>query len=306
MRLTFLGATGTVTGSRYLLEHGGRRVLVDCGCSRASSSCGCATGTLSRSRPRHRCGRADPRAPRPQRLPAAAGAAGLPRPGALHAATRDLCGCCCRIRGGCSEEEAEYANRHGYLEAPAGAAALHRGADARHALERFVAEPLRAGLRADPGRARGAAPRRASARCGQRARRVGRRSLLFSGDLGAQRRPADAAARAARGRATGWSSNRPTATACTRRRSAGDDRRRGQPDAARGGIVVDPGVRGRPGADAAVLPAPPEGAAPHPRPAGLPNSPMAADATRIYAEHRDEHRLTPSRMPRACARPRTS
>jgi metallo-beta-lactamase family protein len=30
-RLTFLGAARTVTGSKYLLEHGGRRVLVDCG-----------------------------------------------------------------------------------------------------------------------------------------------------------------------------------------------------------------------------------------------------------------------------------
>lgn len=29
--LTFLGATGTVTGSRYLVEAGGRRILVDCG-----------------------------------------------------------------------------------------------------------------------------------------------------------------------------------------------------------------------------------------------------------------------------------
>jgi metallo-beta-lactamase family protein len=31
MRITFAGAAGTVTGSRYLLEHGGRRILVDCG-----------------------------------------------------------------------------------------------------------------------------------------------------------------------------------------------------------------------------------------------------------------------------------
>jgi metallo-beta-lactamase family protein len=29
--LTFLGASRTVTGSKYLLEHGGKRVLVDCG-----------------------------------------------------------------------------------------------------------------------------------------------------------------------------------------------------------------------------------------------------------------------------------
>lgn len=31
MKLQFLGATGTVTGSKYLLEHKGRRILVDCG-----------------------------------------------------------------------------------------------------------------------------------------------------------------------------------------------------------------------------------------------------------------------------------
>ncbi|ASN53214.1 MBL fold metallo-hydrolase RNA specificity domain-containing protein [Sinomonas sp. R1AF57] len=30
-RLSFWGATDTVTGSRYLLEHGGQRILVDCG-----------------------------------------------------------------------------------------------------------------------------------------------------------------------------------------------------------------------------------------------------------------------------------
>jgi metallo-beta-lactamase family protein len=29
--LTFLGAAGTVTGSKYLLDIGGHRVLVDCG-----------------------------------------------------------------------------------------------------------------------------------------------------------------------------------------------------------------------------------------------------------------------------------
>jgi metallo-beta-lactamase family protein len=31
MRITFLGGVGTVTGSKYLLEHEGRRVLVECG-----------------------------------------------------------------------------------------------------------------------------------------------------------------------------------------------------------------------------------------------------------------------------------
>ena len=31
MKLTFLGAVGTVTGSKYLLEDGNYKVLVDCG-----------------------------------------------------------------------------------------------------------------------------------------------------------------------------------------------------------------------------------------------------------------------------------
>ena len=31
LTLRFLGATGTVTGSRYLIEAGGSRVLIDCG-----------------------------------------------------------------------------------------------------------------------------------------------------------------------------------------------------------------------------------------------------------------------------------
>ncbi|HXC57988.1 MAG TPA: MBL fold metallo-hydrolase, partial [Steroidobacteraceae bacterium] len=31
MTLGFMGATGTVTGSRYLVQHGATQVLVDCG-----------------------------------------------------------------------------------------------------------------------------------------------------------------------------------------------------------------------------------------------------------------------------------
>jgi len=31
MKLTFLGATGTVTGSKYLLNCGSKRILIDCG-----------------------------------------------------------------------------------------------------------------------------------------------------------------------------------------------------------------------------------------------------------------------------------
>jgi metallo-beta-lactamase family protein len=31
MRITFLGAAGTVTGSKYLLDHRNQYVLIDCG-----------------------------------------------------------------------------------------------------------------------------------------------------------------------------------------------------------------------------------------------------------------------------------
>lgn len=31
MRIDFFGGVGTVTGSKYLVEAGGRRILVDCG-----------------------------------------------------------------------------------------------------------------------------------------------------------------------------------------------------------------------------------------------------------------------------------
>jgi len=43
MKLTFLGAAGAVTGSKYLLETGGVRILVDCGggCFRGIKTCAC-------------------------------------------------------------------------------------------------------------------------------------------------------------------------------------------------------------------------------------------------------------------------
>ena len=31
VNITFLGGTGTVTGSKYLVQHDGKQLLIDCG-----------------------------------------------------------------------------------------------------------------------------------------------------------------------------------------------------------------------------------------------------------------------------------
>ncbi|HSV44458.1 MAG TPA: MBL fold metallo-hydrolase, partial [Ramlibacter sp.] len=115
MRIQFLGGTGTVTGSKYLLEHEGHRLLVDCGLFQG----------LKQLRLRNR----DP-------LPVDADgidavllthahmdhAGFLPRLVALGfkgpvyctEGTRELCRLLLPDSGRLQEEEADFANRHGH------------------------------------------------------------------------------------------------------------------------------------------------------------------------------------------------
>ena len=131
MRLTFLGATGTVTGSKYLLEHGGRRVLVDCGLFQG----------LKQLRLRNWDAFPVP----PATIDAVVlthahldHSGFLPRlvqggfRGQVHctAATRDLCGLLLPDSGRLLEEEADYANRHGFSKHHP-ALPLYTEADAR-------------------------------------------------------------------------------------------------------------------------------------------------------------------------------
>ena len=134
MQLTFLGAAGTVTGSKYLLEHGGRRVLVDCGLFQG----------LKQLRLRNW-------APFP--LPAgeldavvlthahidhsgylpALVRQGFRGPAYCTRATRDLCEIMLPDAGHLQEEDAAYANRHG-LSRHRPALPLYTEADARRSL----------------------------------------------------------------------------------------------------------------------------------------------------------------------------
>ena len=50
LTLTSLGAAGTVTGSKHLLEFEGRRVLVDCGLFRERGTFASSTGSRCPSR----------------------------------------------------------------------------------------------------------------------------------------------------------------------------------------------------------------------------------------------------------------
>ena len=115
MRLQFLGGTGTVTGSKYLVEHAGRRLLVDCGLFQG----------VKQLRLRNW---------QPLPVPAAEidavvlthahidHSGFLPRlvklgfGGRVYAtaATHDLCKLLLPDSGRLMEEEADYANRHGF------------------------------------------------------------------------------------------------------------------------------------------------------------------------------------------------
>ena len=193
--LSFLGAAGTVTGSRFLLDTPRARVLVDCGpLPGPEGSSGCATGSPSRSTAGdHRRRRAHPRARRPRRLPAGARARRLRGPGLRHAGhARAGRHRAARLRpppgGGGGVRQPQ-----GVLEAPPGAAALHRGR------RPAVARPVRRWhLRHRASRSRRACtspsgpPATSSARRSPlmpRGRRTADRRIVFSGDLGRPQHP---------------------------------------------------------------------------------------------------------------------
>jgi metallo-beta-lactamase family protein len=184
MRVTFLGGTGTVTGSKTLLSHDGRHLLVDCGLFQG----------LKQLRLRNR----EPLPLRPERIDAVLlthahldHSGWVPRlvaqgfGGAVHCteATRDLCELLLPDSAHLLQEEAAYANRHGFSRHQP-ALPLYDEADVRRALRHFVAQRFDAdfaplhGVRArfgSAGHLLGAANLHIE---------WGGHSILFSGDIG--------------------------------------------------------------------------------------------------------------------------
>lgn len=300
MKLTFLGGCGTVTGSKYLLEHHGRRLMIDCGLFQG----------LKQLRLRNW---------EPLSLPADAidavvlthahldHSGYIPRlvhsgfKGHVHcsAATRDLCGLLLPDSGRLLEEETDYANRHGFSKHRP-ALALYTEEDARAALTSFRAVPFDTPFEPVPGVT--VTLRHAGHLLGAASVQVqwGKRTILFSGDLGRDQDllmapPAP-----------------PVACDWLVVESTYGNRRHSEADtlavladivsrtAARGGIVVIPAFAvGRAQALMYAMHLLREQRRIPELPVFL-NSPMAADATQLYRLHRAEHRLDDSQCKAMC------
>lgn len=301
MRLSFLGGTSTVTGSRFLLEHQGRRLLVDCG--------------LFQGLKQLRLRNWEPFAVPPASIDAVVlthahldHSGYLPRlvaqgfSGRVHctAATRDLCGLLLPDSARLLEEEAEYANRHGYSKHHP-ALPLYTQADALAALERLSPHAFDQGFEPIPGVRVQFRP--AGHLLGAASVRVewDSRSLLFSGDIG--RRDDMLMPPPALPDACDWlvvestygDRAHTTVDALT---SIADVVNR---TAARGGVVVIPAFAvGRAQTILYCLHLLKQQRRIPDVPVFL-NSPMAADSTRIYQAHLDGHRLTPEQCQAMCS-----
>jgi metallo-beta-lactamase family protein len=293
MELQFLGATGTVTGSKYLLTLAGRRMLVDCGLFQGYKQL-----RLRNWAP----------------LPFDAGSldavvlthAHLDHSGYLPLLVRhgfrgriiatpasfDLCRIMLPDSGRIQEEDAEHANRHGHSK-HAPALPLYTEADAFRALELFETRGFHEEFEPAPGM------RAEFLRAGHllgaamvRLRHRGR-TLLFSGDLG---RPHDLLMHAPE--APGSADVLVVESTYGNRRHQAVDpieqlgavvRR----VAARHGVIVVPAFTV--GRAQLLLHCLARLKATGGIPADLPvflNSPMAVDATALYRRHAGEHRLT--------------
>ncbi|MGB7422109.1 MAG: MBL fold metallo-hydrolase [Comamonas sp.] len=302
VQITFLGATGTVTGSKFLVRHGAQALLVDCGLFQGYK--------LLRER-------------NWQPLPIAPAAidavvlthahldhsgylpllarSGFGSPVFCTPGTHDLCAILLPDSGHLQEEDANYLNRH-KLSKHDPALPLYTRQDALHSLHLLRTqswhqpfEPL-PGWRATFSRA-GHILGAASVLL-----EVGGRRILFSGDLG---RPDDLLMRAPE--------PPPAADVVLIESTYGD---REHPDsnvlddlaeplarlAARGGVAVVPvfAVGRAQTVLHAIAQLKLRGRLPQTLPVFL-DSPMAVQATELYGSHRDEHRLDTAAL-RAMAR----
>jgi metallo-beta-lactamase family protein len=138
VQLTFLGATGTVTGSKYLLETGSKKILIDCGLFQG----------LKQLRLKNweslpfNVGEIDALVLTHAHIDHSGYIPALVRDGYRRTivctpATLDLCQILLPDSGYLQEEEARFANRHGYSKHHP-ALPLYTEEDARRSLDGFL------------------------------------------------------------------------------------------------------------------------------------------------------------------------
>ncbi len=184
MRLSFLGAAGTVTGSKYLLETDGARIMVDCGLFQGFKQlrrrnwaplpvdpAGIDAVVLTHAHIDHS-----------GYIPLLV-RNGFSGPVLCTESTRDLCGVLLPDSGFLQEKDAEFANRHGFSKHHP-ALPLYTRADAERCLASFRPQPFD-DERPLPGGGR-VRFRRAGHILGAAIveLRLGGLRLVFSGDLG--------------------------------------------------------------------------------------------------------------------------
>jgi len=301
MKLTFLGATGTVTGSKYLLASGTKKILVDCGLFQG----------YKQLRLRNWAGLpVDPRKidavvlthahiDHSGYLPLLIRSGFSGRVYCTHA-TRDLCAILLPDSGHLQEEEAEFANRHGYSK-HSPAQPLYTKEDGKRALRAFTPVAFGRDVPLDKHLTLRFSPSGHILGSAFALIRDASTSILFSGDIG---RPNELIMPAPE-KITGADYLVLESTYGDRRHDATDPREIMAPiirrTAKRKGVVIIPAFAvGR--AQTLLyyihlLKA--ERAIPD-IPVYL-NSPMATDVTRIYHKYRSEHRLTPEQCDAMCS-----
>ncbi len=302
MEMEFLGATGTVPGSKYLGRAGSKKILVDCGLFQGYKQ----LRLRNRAKLPVDVDTIDVVVLTHAHLDHSGYLPVLVRDGYAGAvlsteATRDLCRILLPDSGRLQEEEAEFANRHGFSKHNP-ALPLYTEEDAFKALNRFA--PVNFGEAVDLGEGISLQLSPVGHMLGAASVRITHagRSIVFSGDVGRANDPI-------------LFPPAPLAPAdYLVVESTYGNRRHEQSDALavleqvlnrtfeRGGIVIIPSFAvGRAQTMMYMIHALKQaGRIAHNVPVYL-NSPMAIDATRLYLEHHELHRLSAAEGEAICA-----